>query len=385
MVADPLIDILIPAYNAESTIREAIDSLRGQTIAAIRIVVVDDGSTDGTGRILAEMASQDPRIVVLTQPNGGITAALNHGVSQCRAPFIARLDADDLAAPDRLERQFGYMTAHPDCIALSGSGRHIDAQGHPTGGRVRAALIDRADPSWLPAREPYLPQPFLMMRRAAFDRVGGYRSLTVAEDSDLCWRLQEVGTILNLPEDFGAYRVHAHSISSASIRNGRSMAFWSQMAAVSARRRRSGQPDLAFSADELRRCAQAVSLEDFLHAGATVLSADERSWLALAMGMKLVALAFYRPFELDNADCGFIRRALRDPSVAVRAENRAEMADHLMGTATRLAIHGRFGDALGLVSPARYPVLLGRISFRLALPQGVREMFKRLVGRAQPA
>ncbi|CAP56479.1 glycosyltransferase family 2 protein [Gluconacetobacter diazotrophicus] len=384
-MADPVIDILVPAYNAEPTIREAIDSLRNQTVRNIRIVVVDDGSTDATGRILAEMAAQDGRIVVLTQPNGGIVAALTYGLSVCRAPFIARHDADDLAAPDRLERQIRHMEEHPDCVAVSGSGSHIDAQGRPTGGRVRLARIDKADPFWIPAREPYLPQPFLLMRRAAFDLAGGYRSLAVAEDSDLYWRLDDIGTLSNIDRNFGSYRVHAGSVSSASIRNGRSMAFWSQMAALSARRRRAGQPDQVFSPAELRRCEAAETLEEFFRAGCPGLTQAERSWLALALGMKLVALAFYRPYELDSADCAFIGRALRDRDVAIGRENRVEIAEHLMATATRLAAHGRFGDALKLVSPARYPVLLGRISFRLVLPSGLRDVFKRLAGRAQPA
>ncbi|NVN11283.1 glycosyltransferase family 2 protein, partial [Nguyenibacter vanlangensis] len=104
-MSEPIVDILMPAYNAEATIRQAVDSLRNQTRSDIRIVVVDDGSRDGTGRILAELAAEDPRVVVVTQPNGGIVAALTRGMAACSAPFLARLDADDMAAPDRLERQ----------------------------------------------------------------------------------------------------------------------------------------------------------------------------------------------------------------------------------------------------------------------------------------
>ncbi|WP_323991541.1 glycosyltransferase family A protein [Nguyenibacter sp. L1] len=384
-MSEPIVDILMPAYNAEATIRQAVDSLRNQTRSDIRIVVVDDGSRDGTGRILAELAAEDPRVVVLTQPNGGIVAALTRGMAACSAPFLARLDADDMAAPDRLERQLRHMAEQPDCVALSGSGGHMDAQGRPTGGRVRLARVDRADPAWVPAREPYLPAPFLLIRRAAFDRVGGYRPLVVAEDSDLYWRLSEIGTLRNIDENFGNYRVHAASISSASIRNGRSLAFWSQIAALSARRRRAGQPDLDGIIADAHRYASAVSLQDFHRAAAPALTDHESTWLALAMGMKLVTLAFYRPYELEAADCLFIRDALRAAAAGLPAENRAEIADHLLGTATRLAIRGRVGDALKLVSPGRYPALLGRISFRLALPDSLRNRVKKAAGRAQPA
>ncbi|GBQ87315.1 glycosyltransferase [Gluconacetobacter johannae DSM 13595] len=384
-MTDPIIDVLVPAYDAGRTIRASIDSLRGQTIRNIRIVVVDDGSTDQTGRILAELAREDGRIRVLTQANQGIVAALSHGLEACRAPFVARHDADDLAAPDRLERQIRYLEDHPECVAVSGGGTHIDADGRPTGGRVRLASVEAADPAWAPAREPYLPQPFLLMRRAAFDRVGGYRSLAVAEDSDLYWRLSEIGVVRNIDHSFGSYRVHAGSISSRSIRNGRSLAFWSQMAALSARRRRAGQPDLFFTPDVMRQREASITLDDFFQIGCLGLTAEERSWLALALGLKLAALALYRPYELDSADCDFIRRALRDRPRSMTAANRAEMADLLMATATRLAIHGRMGDAAKLVSPARYPVLLGRISFRLVLPAGLRQVVKRAAGRVQPA
>ncbi|MBB2200961.1 glycosyltransferase family 2 protein [Gluconacetobacter tumulisoli] len=384
-MTDPIIDVLVPAYNAQSTIRSSIDSLRGQTIRNIRIVVVDDGSTDRTGEILAGMARDDPRITVLTQANQGIVAALSHGLGACGAPFIARHDADDLAASDRLERQVRYLEEHPDCVAVSGGGIHIDVDGRPTSGRVRLASVDAADPAWAPAREPYLPQPFLLMRRSAFDRVGGYRSLAVAEDSDLYWRLSEIGPLRNIDQNFGSYRVHAGSISSRSIRNGRSLAFWSQMAALSARRRRAGQPDLVFTPDTMRQREASVTLDDFFQSGCAGLTGGERSWLALALGMKLVALALYRPYEPDSADCDFIRRAVRDPHAPITVENRAEIADLLMATATRLAIHGRLRDAAKLVSPARYPVLLGRISFRLVLPAGLRDAVKRAAGRVQPA
>src|SRR5690349_10856990 len=107
------IDVLIPVYNGARTVASAVRSMQTQTLRDIRIHVVDDGSTDDTPQILRALADADDRIVVHTQPNGGIVDALNAGLARCTAPFVARHDADDLAYPQRLQRQLDYLLEHP--------------------------------------------------------------------------------------------------------------------------------------------------------------------------------------------------------------------------------------------------------------------------------
>ena len=107
MSETPLIDVLIPAYNAGRTIRSALGSIQDQTIRDIRIVVVDDGSTDDTAAIVGEVAAADPRVELHRQANGGIVDALNAGLQRGQAEFVARFDADDLSYPDRFARQIG--------------------------------------------------------------------------------------------------------------------------------------------------------------------------------------------------------------------------------------------------------------------------------------
>ncbi|MGI4798685.1 MAG: glycosyltransferase family 2 protein, partial [Janthinobacterium lividum] len=94
------VDVLIPVYNGASTVESAIGSIQAQTIQDIRIIVVDDGSTDATAFILDRMAKADRRIVPVRRANGGIVDALNAGLAICTADLIARHDADDLAVPD---------------------------------------------------------------------------------------------------------------------------------------------------------------------------------------------------------------------------------------------------------------------------------------------
>ena len=179
-------DVLIPAYNGAETIADSVRSIQQQTIAEIRIIVVDDGSTDMTPEIVATLATSDPRIKLIRKPsNSGIVDTLNLGLAQCTALYVARHDADDLAYPDRFAVQLAYLSSHPDCLAVGAAARRVDARGTPLGDYARMPPPELADPTWVPSREPYLMHPFLMVRREALMKVGGYRHAFHSEDTDL--------------------------------------------------------------------------------------------------------------------------------------------------------------------------------------------------------
>ena len=126
----PKASVLMPTYNDERFIRKAIESILGQTFGDFEFVIVNDGSTDDTARILAEYAERDPRIRVVTnERNLGIFASLNRGLEVCRGEYVVRMDADDIAMTDRLERQLAAMDAQPDVVALGGALTYIDAGG----------------------------------------------------------------------------------------------------------------------------------------------------------------------------------------------------------------------------------------------------------------
>ena len=101
----PRVSVVMPVRNGERFLREAIDSTLAQSLTDLELVVVDDGSTDGTPSILDDSAERDPRVRVERQEQGGLTVAINAGCGLARAPLIARMDADDVMLPDRLERQ----------------------------------------------------------------------------------------------------------------------------------------------------------------------------------------------------------------------------------------------------------------------------------------
>src|SRR3989337_2418488 len=98
----PAISVLMPCYNAASTMDEAVESILDQTFMDLELIAVDDGSTDDTRRHLQTWAQQDRRVVVLPRSHGGLVDALQAGLSACRAPLVARMDADDRSSPDRL-------------------------------------------------------------------------------------------------------------------------------------------------------------------------------------------------------------------------------------------------------------------------------------------
>ena len=377
----PAVDVLMPAYNAAWSLPETLASIQAQTFKDIRIIVVDDGSTDDTAAVLSRIAALDPRIHIVTQKNGGIVAALNAGLAVCTAPLVARHDADDLSDPDRFERQVRYMEQHPDCVALAGAARHIDEKGRDLGTLSRLRDPANADENVFPASEPYLLHPMLMVRREAIEAVGGYRPVLHAEDSDLYWRLRDEGRLHNMAEVLGSYRLHAASVSSQSIFSGRQQALASQLAAISAQRRRNGSKDLVFDEALLNQLKQPLSLERIFEVGSRGLTQSERDWLALAVSAKLLGLCFYRPFELTVDDCKFIRLALsKNPEIA-GPENAVRLREVLIGTSVRLVLKGMVSDAMILTWPKLVPATLLRVAFRVMLPNSLRDRIKRAAGR----
>ena len=152
------VDVIVPVYNSEDTVESAIASIQAQTIRNLRIIIVNDGSTDGTRQIVERLADGDERILLINQENAGIVDALNVGLAACSAPLVARHDSDDLAYPDRFEKQLAYLNEHPDYVAVSGAARHIDEAGQALRELVDLPSPDLADPHAYPQREPYLLQ-----------------------------------------------------------------------------------------------------------------------------------------------------------------------------------------------------------------------------------
>ncbi|WP_428559188.1 MAG: glycosyltransferase [Solidesulfovibrio sp. DCME] len=202
-----MISVLLPVRNAAAGLPAALDSLLGQTLGDFEIVAINDGSDDGgaTQAVLEAYARRDARLRVLHRPHGGIVAALTAGLAAARGDAIARMDADDVCHPRRLERQAAFLDAHPDiglvsCLAAFG--------GDPEAARGYKAHLDWANGQATPEairlgifRESPLPHPTVMFRAELPGRFGGYRQGPFPEDYELWLRWLEAGVAMaKLPE-----------------------------------------------------------------------------------------------------------------------------------------------------------------------------------------
>src|SRR5262245_32109593 len=111
-MSSPPISVVMPVHNGQAFLDEAVGSIRTQTFQDFELIVVDDGSRDATPEILQRHAAADRRIRIVTQPQAGVVAALNKGIANSSGPYLARMDADDVAKPDRLARQLEILERH---------------------------------------------------------------------------------------------------------------------------------------------------------------------------------------------------------------------------------------------------------------------------------
>ena len=214
-------------------------ALAGLSIASgLELIVVDDGSTDGTADLLASYAKRDRRLRVVRQENAGLTAALVRGCAAARAEFIARHDAGDISHEDRLARQVAALEARPDAVMVACATRFIAPEGEPLhcvtfdDEKIAANLGD------LDGRQHIPHHGSAMMRRRIYEKVGGYRTLfPVAQDYDLWTRLFEQGACLGLTQELYSARLMPGSIS--ATRRGLQEES-SRVIAMAARSRREG-------------------------------------------------------------------------------------------------------------------------------------------------
>jgi hypothetical protein len=208
----PDISVVMPVRNGERYLDAALESLSGQTYPNFEIIVVDNGSSDRSAKILETWRAREPRLRVFYWPRPGLGSTLRFGVEQSTAPFIARLDADDLSAPDRLAQQMNRMLQDPGLGLLGSFVNLIDQRGAPLG--TRAVLTDDKDLRAFLLRECPFVHSSILMRRSTYDQAGGYRAgLNVCEDFDLWARMAHVTRLANMTEPLVSYRVHPNSVT----------------------------------------------------------------------------------------------------------------------------------------------------------------------------
>jgi len=211
-----LVSVVIPAYNAEAFIEAAVRSALEQTYSPVEVIVVNDGSTDGTQALVEGIV--DERIRLLSQPNSGVNSARNQGIKAARGAFIALLDADDVWDPEKLTRQVGALQQRPEWVAVGAfmhhmalDGRVLGVSGHPIGQaelrEIRAAILNPFPISSLLVRREALEEAGLFDEQLDRDVPGG------VGDLDLLSRIADVGDLGCIEQVLGGYRVHSGSLS----------------------------------------------------------------------------------------------------------------------------------------------------------------------------
>lgn len=211
---NPKVSVVIPVYNCGRFLEPALRSILDQTLTEIELIVVNDGSTDGSASVINRLACEDLRIIPIHAENKGIVSALNIGLARATGTYIARMDGDDLALPNRLRAQSDFLEANLDHSYVGSIFQVIDEHGNLGHSQRGQSLTRQTDFTVFPPNVLCVPHPTLMARRSCFMEVGGYRdAFPYAEDRDLFIRLSRLGKGGVIPEVLLRYRIHSGSLS----------------------------------------------------------------------------------------------------------------------------------------------------------------------------
>lgn len=206
MSRQPLVSVLMSVHNDLQYLRESVDSILNQTLGDFEFILVNDGSTDGSGDLLKDLS--DPRVKLLANPsNIGLTASLNLGLDLARGKYLARMDADDLSEPPRLQRQVEFLEAHPQ-IGIVGCSRHlINEEGKTIA--IAPAMEDDLAIRWKCLMgNPFAHPTVMIRRRVLLDYALRYDpSFRTAQDYELWTRLLPCTQAANIAEPLLRYRL----------------------------------------------------------------------------------------------------------------------------------------------------------------------------------
>jgi glycosyltransferase involved in cell wall biosynthesis len=246
MPSPPTISVLMSVYNGERYLAAALDSILAQTFRDFELILIDDGSKDASPGIVQDYAKRDSRIKLTVRENKGLTVTLNEAFAQSRGRFLARMDGDDVALPERFARQVELLDANPDVVLTGGYFQLIDGAG-----RLLTTLRPPTNDADIQAKllqgHNAICHPCAMIRRNAMEKVGGYDTrFKTSQDLDLWLRLGEVGKLANVPHPLLQFRLHESSVSETKREQQRQMG---RLACEEAWKRR-GLSGMTYEADE---------------------------------------------------------------------------------------------------------------------------------------
>lgn len=210
-----MISVIMPAHNAEKFIKPAIESILDQTYKDLELIVVDDGSTDNTVEIVKTYVAEDDRVQLIQNQHGGANKARNTAIEAAQYPWIACMDADDVAHPQRLEKQLKMLQAHPEIVVLGSYMEQIDGEGNVIGhGRFGPTSVEEFNALDRTKHVAVIVNPTAMFNRDIAMKVGCYNErITAAQEVELWDRMSEYGALVVIPEPLLQYRIHGDSVS----------------------------------------------------------------------------------------------------------------------------------------------------------------------------
>lgn len=216
----PAVSVILPVHNGGVYLDGAVSSILSQSFQDLELLLVDDRSDDGA---VAALETTDSRVRVLNSEQAGVAPAFNYGLAHARGRFIARMDADDLSLPGRLEQQLHYLECHPEVDICGGCVEIFSEQPIGDGNRRYQSWLNACKTPEIIHRELFIespiPNPTVMFRRQAINRLGGYQDPDWPEDYDLFLRADEAGLKMGKPE--GAvlkWREHAQRLTRTDSR-----------------------------------------------------------------------------------------------------------------------------------------------------------------------
>jgi glycosyltransferase involved in cell wall biosynthesis len=212
MCTKVVVSVLMPVFNGEKYLAEAIESILNQTYSDFEFIIINDGSTDGTVEILERYRRQDHRIKVFNQSNQGLVKSLNRGINLAQGDYVARMDQDDLSAPERLEVQTAVLRSHPEIGLVCSAARIIDHDGLPI--RLHAPNFSPEHFFFFLNYKNCIVHSSVLFRREIANLLGGYdESMLFIEDYEFWCRFSKVTRIYQLDQELVCWRQHASNIS----------------------------------------------------------------------------------------------------------------------------------------------------------------------------
>lgn len=212
----PQVSVILPVYNAQSYLRESIDSILSQNFEDFELIIINDGSTDSSWEIISSYA--DERIVLIDQENAGLPVSLNRAIQVAKGQYLARQDADDVSLPTRLAEQVAYLNAHPQC-ALLGTWADIVMDSTPTDRGLYHPHLNGDIQIKLLFFNCFVHSS-VMIRKSALEKSGLYPEdpdKFPPEDYDLWLRIAKYHEVANLPKSLLQYRELESSISRSKL------------------------------------------------------------------------------------------------------------------------------------------------------------------------